>query len=189
MEAMCLWRRHPNFLGKDGQPRDLQFSGQSGSFSELCRMVAPGRSPTELLDTLTEFGAVRISEKGLICAVTPTFLLGSHKNAGRMATDGVLKQLAGFLRVVEFNVRHSLEGLRRRFERTCTVVVAEEHVPVFERAVQVRGQLFIDALDEWLERHRDTVSPTGRYVEVGAGAYFVDLGNLGASQTKPIKNN
>ncbi len=176
MELMCLWRRHPRFLGENGLPTDLPTAGQRGSFADLCEMVGGDESPAELLETLVSFGAVEVQDDGRVSAVTPTFLLGSPARAGRMATDGVLKQLAGFLRVVEHNVSQSRNGRKRRFERSCTVVVAEEYLPIFERAVRAKGQLFIDVLDEWLERHRDRASPSGRYVEVGAGAYFVDLG-------------
>ena len=178
MELMCLWRRSQEFLGEDGLPAILPFDGTTGSFTKLCQMVSLIRSPIEFRETLTEFGAVRVLDDGSVSAHTPTFLLANPGQAGPMAADGVLKQLAGFLRVVEYNVRHSILGRKRRFERTCTVVLAEEYVPIFERAVRERGQVFIDVLDEWLERHREAESPSGRYVEVGAGAYFVDLGNI-----------
>jgi hypothetical protein len=61
----------------------------------------------------------------------------------------------------------------------CTVPIAIELLPVFERTVKERGQEFIDGLDEWLERHRNLDSASGTYSEVGVGAYFVDLGNIG----------
>ena len=65
---------------------------------------------------------------------------------------------------------------RPRFERACTVTVALELEPIFDRLVRNRGQEFIDSIDEWLERNTRVESPSGRYVELGAGAYFVDLG-------------
>jgi len=49
-------------------------------------------------------------------------------------------------------------------------------LPVFERLVRERGQTFVDVLDEWLERHRGEPSASQTYIEIGAGAYFLDLG-------------
>jgi len=178
MELLCLWRRHKDFLGGDGRPAALAFDGDSSSFTQLCRLVSPERTAPEFLETLCAFEAVKVLADGRISPSTPTFLLGNRDQAGIMAADGVLKQLAGFLRVVDYNVRQSQLGEKRRFERACTVVIAEEYVPIFERAVRERGQVFIDVLDEWLERHRSMQSPSGRYAEIGAGAYFVDLGNI-----------
>jgi hypothetical protein len=178
MELMCLWRRSKEFLGPDGLPAVLPFSGASGSFTKLCQMVSTEQSAEAILQTLLEFGAVQSLHDGSVGASTPTFLLANPRKPGPLAADGVLKQLAGFLRVIEYNVRQSLFGRKSRFERACTVVIAQEYVPIFERVVRERGQMFIDVLDEWLERHRGAASPSGRYAEVGAGAYFVDLGNI-----------
>jgi hypothetical protein len=47
---------------------------------------------------------------------------------------------------------------------------------VFDRLVRSRGQEFIDSIDEWLERNTKYESPSGTYVELGAGAYFLDFG-------------
>jgi hypothetical protein len=178
MELICVWRRDPKYLAADGRPAVLPYDGQEPSFRGLCEQVSAGSDPDHLLLILTEFGAVRRQGDGRICADTPTFLLCGSKERRAVAVDGVLKQLAGFVRAIEFNTRQATIGGRTRFERSCTVTVAAELLPVFERAVRDRGQLFVDVLDEWLERHRGTKSASGTYVEIGAGAYFVDLGRI-----------
>lgn len=176
MEVMCAWRRDKAFLGPDALPASLPFAGGDRSFEALCVQAKVETDPGELLKTLIDFGAIRQLEDGRFHAETPTFLLGEQKNRRRLAVDGVIKQLAGFSRTVEFNTKQSLTGKRPRFERSCTVVVPVELVPVFERLVRERGQTFIDVLDEWLERHRGEVSASATYIEIGAGAYFLDLG-------------
>jgi ribose 1,5-bisphosphokinase PhnN len=89
---------------------------------------------------------------------------------------GVLKQLQGILQVVHRNVC-SVSGARKsRFERACTVSIAVEFEAIFDRLVRARGQEFIDSIDEWLERNAKRESATGRYLELGAGVYFIDLG-------------
>jgi hypothetical protein len=131
---------------------------------------------------LQTFGAIRLEDGGQVIPDTPTFLLSSGSGRSQLAFDGVLKQIAGFIKVIEHNVLNADSSTKRRFERACTVVVAEELLPVFERTVASRGQDFIDVLDEWLERHCTAVSSRNRYVEVGVGAYFVDLGIVNKSR-------
>lgn len=178
MEAMCTWRRDPAFLAENGLPAKLVMQGEERSFELLCRRANLQAPPYELLRTLMHFGAVSQLSDGSLQAETPTFLLGEAKAGGAVAIDGVLRQLGGFARAIEYNVKQALEGKRRRFERSCTVIVPTETVPVFERLVRERGQTFVDVLDEWLERHVHETSPSGVYVEIGAGAYFVDLGTI-----------
>jgi len=176
MEVMCAWRRDKTFLGPDALPANLPFAGGDRSFEGLCARANVETDPSELLKTLIDFGAIRQVEDGHLHAETPTFLLGEQKNSRKLAIDGVIKQLAGFSRTVEFNTKQALTGQRPRFERSCTVVVPVELLPVFERLVRERGQTFVDVLDEWLERHRGEHSASQTYIEIGAGAYFLDLG-------------
>ena len=176
MEVLCLWRRDPDFMTADGQPAPLAIGGGPASFDEICARARVTTGSAELLDTLRAFGAIRLVDNGRVTPETPTFLLSTGPGASQIAFDGVLKQIAGFVRGIEHNVLGSDSSRKSRFERACSVVVAEELVPVFERTVASRGQDFIDILDEWLERHSKVVSSRDRYVEVGVGAYFLDLG-------------
>lgn len=185
MEIMCLWRRDPDFLFSDGTPAILGIDSGPNSFQDLCERAGTRTAPTELLTTLAAFGAVVATDADHVMPATPTFLLSGEPGRTPVAFDGVLKQMTGFLRVIEHNVLKASSDAPRRFERACTVVVARELLPVFERLVADRGQDFIDAADEWLERHAPLPSPTDAYVEVGVGAYFVDLGEV---SRQPFKN-
>ena len=176
MEVLCLWRRDPEFLTEDGLPAPLPIDGDTRSFHKICTRAHVATGTAALLDTLRSFGAIRIAQDGRVVPETQTFLLSAGPGSTQLAFDGVLKQIAGFIRVIEHNVLDAGASGKRRFERACTVVVAEELLPVFEGMVANRGQDFIDVLDEWLERHCTAVSPKNRYVEIGVGAYLVDLG-------------
>ena len=175
MEVMCRWRRDSRFLDESGLPRSLLLRGSAGSFEALCEAAAVTSNYESVLATLKGFGAIDMTLDGYVRALTPTFLLGSR--GSEIAGDGVLKQLAAFLRVVDHNTNRDTNDVLPRFERMCTVPIPAELLPIFERTVRERGQEFIDGLDEWLERHRSAASASGTYAEVGAGAYFVDLGN------------
>lgn len=174
MEVMCLWRRDPRFLDSEGWPAALSLGEESTGFRALCREAGVTADPAELLEILGYFRAIHLDTNGTAVPLTPTFLLGPQSATGVVASDGVLKQLAGFLRVLEHNLLGVHEGRRPRFERACSVRVALELLPVFERFVAERAQEFIDSVDEWLERQKLIDSKSGETVEVGAGAYFLD---------------
>lgn len=177
MEVMCTWRRDIDLVDSNGEPAALSvYDYPSRSFAVLCKKAGCRRAPSDVLSALVEFGAVSISADGMIRSETPTFILGRATAGGRLATDGLLKQLEGFLLCVHRNVLSVAGHGSPKFERACTVTVARELEPVFAQLVRCRGQEFIDAIDEWLERNQKVDSPSGKYVELGAGAYFIDHG-------------
>jgi hypothetical protein len=176
MEVMCAWRRDVDLVDSDGEPRPLPIASEMHSFEALCRKAGCRNSHAEILSALLTFGAVTQDSEGLVHSQTPTFLLGAATSGGRIATDGLIKQLEAFLQSVHRNVCSVSGRGIAKFERACTVTVAAELEPIFDRLVRSRGQEFIDSIDEWLERHTRFDSPSGTYVELGAGAYFIDLG-------------
>jgi hypothetical protein len=176
MEVMCTWRRDASFLDEEGLPLPLYQNSGPRSFSELCRRAGCKHRIDQVLNALVDFGAVTICSDGAVVSETPTFLLGRAASVGRLATDGLLKQLEGYLGVVHRNVCSVRGEKPSRFERACTVSVAAELEPIFDRLVRERGQVFIDSIDEWLERHRRHESPSGAYCDLGAGVYYINLG-------------
>jgi hypothetical protein len=180
MEVMCAWRRDIALVDNDGEPMPLPQSQGDKSFEALCKKAGCKHPFADILTALLEFGAVSVRPDGKVVSETPTFLLGRSAFGGRLATDGLLKQLEGFLNALHRNVCSVSGNGKPRFERACTVLVAIELEPIFDRLVRSRGQEFIDSIDEWLERSSKHESVSGRYVELGAGAYFVDLGDRSA---------
>lgn len=176
MEVMCTWRRDVELVDANGEPKALPLATGLQNFETLCRKANCRHSATEISKVLVEFGAVTVNQRGQIQSQTPTFLLGRATCGGRLATDALLKHLEGFLHCVHRNVRSVSGDGKPKFERACTVTVASELEPIFDRLVRLRGQAFIDSIDEWLERNTKVDSPTGRYIELGAGAYYVDFG-------------
>jgi hypothetical protein len=163
MEVICMWRRDVELVDQNGEPKPLPVSSARASFEILCNKANCRHPTSQILNALLEFGAVSIDGDGQVRSETPTFLLGR-------AT------LEGFLRCVHQNVCSVSGNGKPKFDRACTVTVALELEPIFDRLVQRRGQEFIDSIDEWLDRNTKVCSPTGRYVELGAGAYFVNFG-------------
>ncbi|MCM3871414.1 MAG: DUF6502 family protein [Pyrinomonadaceae bacterium] len=184
MEVMCTWRREIKFVDGQGVPLPLRQGIGVGSFDALCKSAGCKNEAQAILKTLFDFGAISIDGDGGIVPETPTFLLGRAHGSGRLAVDGVLKQLKGFLQVVHRNVCSVSGTNKSRFERACTVSVAAELEAIFDTLVRSRGQEFIDSIDEWLERNAKRESVSGRYLELGAGVYFIELGERENSSKK-----
>lgn len=176
MEVMCRWRRDVELVDSNAEPMSLPFKSDKVSFESLCAKAQCRRPTIEILEALLEFGAVSKGADGRIRSETPTFILGRAVSGGRLATDGLLKQLEGFLLCVHRNVRSVSGHGNAKFERACTVTVARELEPIFSVLVRSRGQEFIDSIDEWLERNTRVESPSGQYMELGAGVYYIDHG-------------
>lgn len=176
MELLCLWRREPQFLDQNGLPLALPLEGDDRSFTTLCRLARARSRPADLVEVLSRFGAISFDSVGNVVPATPTFILGSLAKQSVVAPDGVLKQLTGFVRVLEHNLLRVPHGERPRFERACSVRVASELMPIFEQYLAERAQVFVDSIDEWLERQRVVPSKSGVTAEIGAGAYFLSAG-------------
>lgn len=181
MEVMCAWRRDPRFLGPDGLPRPLVIDGVDDSFETLFALVRKSSDYRKALGLLVQFGAVQLLAGNRVEALTPTFILGGGGGLP-IAADGVLRQLAGYLGAIDHNVNRDTAEASAKFERSCTVALPVEVQAIAERLIAERGQIFIDTVDEHLMRLANTPSKSGSYVEVGVGAYIVNLGKV--SKTK-----
>lgn len=189
MEVMCAWRRDPRWVDEQGEPKRLEQTAGASSFLELCALSGCTHPWPDILAALLEFGAVALDEDQFVISKTPTFLLTRVDEGGRLATDGLLKQLEGYLRVLHRNVLSISGSAKPRFERACTVSVALELEPIFDQLVRTRGQAFVDSVDEWLERNAKRESASGRYVELGAGAYFIHLGECARRRRRPTSRD
>jgi hypothetical protein len=167
------WRRMNEFLDANGNPRALPVSGVGPTFERLCQLVAPSYRVNVLLEYLDSLGAIQRSEDNTLVLATDSVLTCRFDKGGTVAPQTVLPHLMGFLGAVEHNVTRTTGKRLGRFERACYSAVPRSLVPVFERFVEVRGQNFVDTIDEWLVRHRATGTSRDDSCFVGAGAYVV----------------
>lgn len=167
------WRRISEFLDANGNPRALPVSGVGPTFEKLCQSVAPSHRVNVLLEYLDSLGAIQRNPDNTLVLATDSVLTCRFDQGGMVAAQTVLPHLMGFLGAVEHNVTRTTGKRLGRFERACYSAVPKSLVPVFERFVEVRGQNFVDTIDEWLVRHRATTISHDDSCFVGAGAYVV----------------
>ena len=170
-DLVFCWRRSPPFIDAQGRPKKLRLSGTNDSFDELVRQTAPNVSPSLLFNYLEQLGIVRRDKEGFVVLLADSVLACSSGEHRMIATSTVLTHIQAFLSAVEYNLLDRCASKSPRFERACYGRIPSELVPILERLIEVRGQDFIDSIDEWLDRHR-AVEDDGRSVWLaGAGAY------------------
>jgi hypothetical protein len=177
-DVVLRWRRDCNFLDAAGVPAQLSMQGESPTFSEIVEIAAPGADPTSLLATMEELGVVRIADSRKIELISDSVVACSGKESSSIASESVLEHICGFLGSVEFNVFDKSSRAKGRFERACYASVPKELVPVLQQLVTVRGQDFVDIIDEWLARRAVQSQSEGESLLVGAGAYLFVRENL-----------
>jgi hypothetical protein len=172
-QVVFLWRRDPEFLDSDGNPRILAIVGESGSFQRLCERAAPGHQAVELLEYLISLGGAHRVFDGKVQVLSESVLACATEPGRRIAPATVLMHLQGFLGAVEYNLLRREGDPPARFERACYGEIPARLVPVFQQLVAIRGQNFIDSIDEWLDRHRSHDPDLAHTTRVGAGAYML----------------
>lgn len=134
--------------------------------------------PSSLLEYLRALGTIRVidSEVDLVA----DSVLACNSDAGKtVAPKTVVSHLKGFLGSVEFNLLQVGERKHGRFERAAYASISPELTPVFQRFVETRAQNFVDAVDEWLTRHKAVDCQDIPLRVAGAGAYvFIHNSNI-----------
>jgi hypothetical protein len=178
-DLVFCWRRSAPFIDPRGQPKKLRLSGSDDSFDELVRRTAPQFDASTLLSYLEELGAVRRDDGGLAELSSSSVLACSAGPLKIISTLTVLAHIQAFLSSVEYNLLDRCDPRSPRFERACYGKIPARLVPILERLIEVRGQNFIDSVDEWLARHASD-GDEGQVVWLaGAGAYvFAHPSNL-----------
>lgn len=169
-EIVYTWRRAGEFLDSYGVPRILSVGGDGATFERLSELAADSYDPGVLLTYLETLGAVRVTGESVELLTDSVLAYSVGKNR-RIAPETVLSHIAGFLGTVHYNITRAELSSRSRFERACYMPIPKNLLPVFDRLVEVRGQNFVDAIDEWLTRHRADDCGAEEAQMVGAGAY------------------
>jgi hypothetical protein len=170
-DIVFLWRRSPTFLDSLGRPKRLEARGSECSFEELASRAAPHFDSAQTLAYLERLGAVSRDTSGLLSLSVESVVACSLDASNAISSSTVLTHIQAFLSSVEYNVLDRHDGKSPRFERACYGKIPDRLVPILERLIEVRGQNFIDSVDEWLARHATNEEGGKEVWLAGAGAY------------------
>jgi hypothetical protein len=169
--VLQVWHSDNRFVDEAGEPRDLPYTGESGTFITLVKIaggdVPPGAVKAELLGS----GAIVELESGMLRALKRHFIPGS-----------VDEKLVFGLTHILFPV---LEGLARN-----TSDVAKESwvqrlaysrrllpsaLPLFRHIARERCGDFVRSVDDWLVSHEaEPDADCGSLMSVGVGVFYFE---------------
>lgn len=166
------WHVDPEFVGKNGEPKDLPLEGRSGSLSRLLKRYA-GDLPhgairkemlqRELIEELGD-GRFRVLKRDYIYTDTDP--------------DRV-RQMGIALHDHAATLEHNLNNERRsppRFERLAdNAAISIDVAAEFQEHIQRRGLQFLQEIDAWLTNHEveDREDPDTQTVRLGVGVYLI----------------
>ena len=179
--VLQVWHSDARFVGESGEPNNLPYSGENGSFVSLVKIaggdVPPGAVKAELLAA----GAVAELESGTLKALKRHFVPGS-----------VDEKLVFGLTHILFPV---LEGMARN-----TSGVAKEPwvqrlaysrrllpsaMPLFRHIARERCGDFVQSVDDWLVSHEaDREEEGGPVMSVGVGVFYFEDTELVQTQSE-----
>jgi len=149
------WKTRPEFLGRNGYPRDLAVRGNS-SFAQLSKLSAPNVAPRTVLKVLEKFGATRKLSSGRIRLASKVFNC-THPTGQLIALEPSLAFLADAARVLEDQViRHGIGRQNRpRYWRevensSIPAGLSSEFMAFSKRRVMV----LMEEIEDWLDQHK-----------------------------------
>lgn len=178
------WHQDPAFVDEAGRPLELPEEGPVPSFDALSRRYSGDVPRQTLLKELVGGGTVVRTADGRLRAARRYHIPQPLEPESILRAGAVLKELGEALR---HNLYRS-EGDVPRFEgRASNDRMTAEQAALFREFIQVRGQEFLEEIDDWLSRHEPDDPPApGKAVRLGVGLFAIEAkaGERGA-ELKP----
>ena len=151
-QVLSEWHQNSMFLDTGGNPMPLSLVVDD--FSSLCRSASGAAQPEQVLDLLTQAGAVKI-QGDVVTATRREFILG---DTHPVAVARAIRLAAEFSSTLNHNLRRSVSE-PSRFERSVVNVrVASRQIPALLGYLSVHGQAFLEDLDSWMSGRETTGS-------------------------------
>lgn len=172
-EIVSRWANDPAYLDQGGSMR-LRVRGKKPNVQSLVKSVAPKLSPKLVLRALKRSRVVRVTKDGKVELLSRFY---SARKRGTVDLEFFTNMTTDFLRTQEFNFLKNPPMGHGLFQRRAHKVnSAARLAPVFNRYVREQGQLFLEAIDEWLVRHqpKNGKSRRKKRVRLGVGIYVIN---------------
>ena len=171
-QILTGWHVDPEFIGVDGQPKDLHMTGPSGSFSSLLKRYA-GDLP---------HGAIRkeMRQRGLLQELGNGDMQVLKRDYVYTDLDPeMVRQMGVALHDHAATLDHNLNDEREatpRFEGLAdNISVSAKAATAFQDYLEKRGLDFLQEVDAWLSNHEvdDPEDASERKVRLGVGVYLI----------------
>jgi hypothetical protein len=165
------WHQDPTYVDKDGEPRVLAPNGQVPSFRSLFEEYGGDTPEQTLLRELLKAGSIEKDEEGRFIA-RRRYHMPVEMDPGSLRFFG--NNLYDHGNTLCNNVTGSPD--KRRLEGFAVDDrIDPSAVEEFKTYLDVRGQQFLEEVDDWLSQHRlDSNSTNITPVRLGLGVYAIE---------------
>jgi hypothetical protein len=167
------WHVDPEFTDAEGRPKDLDATGQSGSFPSLLKRYAGDLPHGAIRKEMLHRGLIQELDNGCVRVLKRDVIYTS-------LDPEMVRQLGIALHDHAATLDHNLNDERKlppRFEGIAdNAVVSASAAKDFEEFVEGRGLEFLQEIDAWLASHEvdDPADTATRKIRLGVGVYLIN---------------
>ena len=163
------WINDPEYLRKDGNPRDLEYEGK-GSFSELVKKYSGDMPVAAMQKVLTRSANIRLIEGNRVRLLSHAYLPSDDPEEKLAILGADTRQL---IETIDYNLTAAEEDLR--FQRKASnPKVTPAAIPAIKRFLRRKGQAFLEEVDLYLSQH-ETAADDG--AELSVSVYYHESGD------------
>ena len=167
------WVRDAAYQNGQGQPAELPFEGETGSFSALVKAHSGDMPARAVLDELQRVGAVEVTDEGLVRLMARAYvpLTGETDKLHILGTDTAL-----LLATIDHNLQAPPGGAYYQ-RKLAYDNLSEEGLAAFRELSAEKAQALLEELDVHLSRMDRDINPDvegdGRK-HAGVGIYYFE---------------
>lgn len=164
------WHQDREFSELNGQPRPIPVDGKSGSFAVLCQRYAGDISPSTLLKELKRVNAVVESKTGELIAQSRYYMPTPFDPQWLMNAGSAFADLGSN---INYNLGANPDKPTRFLGRAIDTTIDASAIPEFREFIEENGQPFLELVDDWLTKHRQSEAVTAQPVRLGLGMFLI----------------
>jgi len=171
-QILTGWHVDPEFVGDDGQPKDLRTTGPSGSLHSLLKRYAGDLPHGAIRKEMLQRGLLQELENGDVRVLKRDVVYTN-------LDPEMVRQMGVALHDHAATLDHNLNDEREtapRFEGLAdNISVSVNAAAAFQDFLDARGLDFLQEVDAWLSKHEvdDKDDANERKLRLGAGVYLI----------------
>jgi hypothetical protein len=167
------WHLDPEFLGKSGEPQDLPFQSDAGSFTALARRYGGDIAVITMLHELHRVGAIEEQPDGRLRVLKRYYMPVVMDPAATMQAGSMIHDLGNS---AYYNLTRPKDGESRFVGRATNARIRAADVPEFRAFMEDAGQALLERADAWLSEREvpENSLRRQRIVRLGLGVYQIE---------------
>jgi len=171
-QILTGWHVDPDFVGDDGQPKDLRTTGPSGSLHSLLKRYAGDLPHGAIRKEMLQRGLLQELENGDV-RVLKRDVIYTNLDPEMVRQMGVA--LHDHAATLDHNLNEERETTPRFEGLADNISVSANAAAAFQDYLDARGLDFLQEVDAWLSKHEveDKDDAGERKIRLGVGVYLI----------------